>query len=373
VTLFVLTSSRADYGIYRPLLMKLKDDREFRTEIVAFGTHLSPKHGKTVREIKKDGFAVRHKLKTAPKHDGPADISRAIANTVALFSEFWKSHAKSADLIVALGDRYEMFAAVTASVPFGLKVAHIHGGETTHGAIDDAFRHSITHMASMHFASTEGHARRVKELKNSSKGVFNVGSLSLDNLRQVGLLSPDVFEKKYGIPLNKPVLVTFHPETVGYEKNGHYVNELIAALHELKGDILITMPNADTKSDVIRRGLTAFAKKRKDTYVVESLGTLGYFTAMKHCRYMIGNSSSGIIEAASFGKYVIDIGKRQQGREAGANVIHCEINRRKIVAQARLIEQKPALTKKNIYGDGKTAEKIVGQLRRYKSGIHGES
>ena len=168
----VLTSSRADYGIYLPLLKKLKNDNFFNLEIIAFGTHLSENHGYTLKNIQSDGFEVKHKLKTIPKGDSPTDISLAIGETIKTFSAFWDKN--KFDLVMALGDRYEMFAAVMASVPFQVKIAHIHGGETTTGAIDDVFRHCITHASELHFASAEVYKKRIVELTGKKAGVYNI-------------------------------------------------------------------------------------------------------------------------------------------------------------------------------------------------------
>ncbi|HEY0031073.1 MAG TPA: UDP-N-acetylglucosamine 2-epimerase [Bacteroidia bacterium] len=360
----VLTSSRADYGIYLPLLKKLQKDNFFDLHLIAFGTHLSEKFGHTIDQIAADGFTVKHRIETLPEGDRPEDISKAMGKTIEKFSRLWATEKSHFDLILCLGDRYEMFAAVSASVPFAIPVAHLHGGETTLGAIDNAFRHSITCMSKIHFASTALHAARVEQITASAAAVYNVGALSLDNLHEIELLDVKGFQEKFGIHLENPVLVTFHPETVEYEKNQYYVTELIAALDTLDQQIIITMPNADTMGDVIRNEFITFAGRKSNVFTVESLGTQGYFFCLLHCAFVLGNSSSGIIEAASFGKYVVDLGKRQAGREAGENIIHTEIKKEKILDAINQIKTLPALTKKNIYGDGKTADRIIELLKK---------
>ncbi len=363
MNIIVLTSSRSDYGIYLPLLKKLKADPFFNLKIVAFGTHLSKKHGNTIDQILKDGFNVDYKIETLLDGDSPEIIAKSIAVTIDKFSSVWASEKPKLDLIICLGDRYEMFAAVTASVPFNISVAHLHGGETTLGAIDNVFRHSITSMSKLHFTSTENHADRVAQIIGSKNNVYNVGALSLDNLKDIKVLSVQQFKEKFNIELNAPVLVTFHPETVAFEKNEEYVNELIAALDALPQQIIITMPNADTMSNLIRNKLLEFVKQKSNVISVESLGTEGYFSCLHHCSFVLGNSSSGIIEASSFGKYVLNLGSRQSGRDAGKNVIHCEIEKNKILDAVKLIQTLPKLNSTNIYGDGHTADKIISILK----------
>jgi GDP/UDP-N,N'-diacetylbacillosamine 2-epimerase (hydrolysing) len=359
----ILTSSRADYGIYLPLLKKLQKDPFFELSIIAFGTHLSHEHGYTINTILQDGFDAAHRIITVPKGDSPRLIAESMAVTTGEFAAVWESEAPKTDLIMCLGDRYEMFAAVASSVPFNIPAAHIHGGETTLGAIDNSFRHSITAMSKYHFVSTERNAMRVAGITGSKSNIHTVGAMSLDNLHELRLLSKEEFREQFSILPEKPILVTFHPETIEYQKNELYVDELIAALKETDLQIIITMPNADTGNLIIRKKLLSFTKERKDTYAVESLGTQGYFSCIALSSFLIGNSSSGIIEAASLGKYVINIGDRQKGRETGKNVIHCAFEKKQILEAVSRIKTLPDPEKDNIYGDGRTSEKIIGILK----------
>lgn len=362
----VLTSSRADYGIYRPLLQKLKEDDFFQLSMIAFGTHLSPIHGYTLSEIEKDGFEMEECVESLILGDSAEAISTALGVTITKFSSIWAKKQKNTDLIFCLGDRYEMLAAVLASVPFNIPIAHIHGGETTLGAIDNKFRHSLTQLAQYHFVSTQGHADKVIEMLGTNEKVYNVGALSLDNLLSLKLLSKQEFFQKYQIDIEKPtILFTFHPETVSFERNEAYIQEIIEALKILKEkyQIIITMPNADTMGYMIREHLQNFAKGNNNIFVVESFGTLGYFSAIQHCSFLLGNTSSGIIEVASFGKYVINIGDRQKGRDAGKNVWHCAIQKEEILRKVDEILNAKTLTKQNIYGDGKASEKIIKILK----------
>jgi GDP/UDP-N,N'-diacetylbacillosamine 2-epimerase (hydrolysing) len=359
----VLTSSRADYGIYLPLLKALNADPFFDLSIIAFGTHLSPMHGETVQQIYNDGFERVIKADTMPQGDSPADIVAAMGKTLTAFSNIWPSTAF--DLVVALGDRYEMFAACASTVPFGIPVAHIHGGETTLGAIDDAFRHSITQMASYHFATTEAYAQRVEELKGSFLNVFNVGALSIDNLKTLPLLSIDAFRERFNIDLSKKsILITFHPETVAFEQNRAYVAELIAALTELTNyQLIITMPNADTMGNMVREALQQFIANTPNAIGVESFGALEYLSCMKHCAMMLGNTSSGFVEAAFFPKWVINLGERQRGRILTPNILQTPIDKTAILNAVRKIANSDNPKPNPIYGTGNAAQRIVTILK----------
>ncbi len=360
----ILTSSRADFGIYLPLLKKMQSDPFFDMDIISFGTHLSKRHGYTVDQISAEGFSVNYMLETTPENDTPMDISRSIGHTVEKFSDFWKSN--QFDLIFALGDRYEMFAAVTATIPFNIKIAHLHGGETTLGAIDNVFRHSITLMSTLHFASTKDYKNRIIEIKGSAKGVYYVGALSMDNLNNMKLLSIEEFKSKFNIDLSTPtILFTFHPETVSFEKNTIYILEIIAALETIKNfQIVITMPNADTMGNIIRKELIKFIGKTDYAVGVENFGTLGYLSCMKHCSLMMGNTSSGLIEASYFSKPVINLGNRQDGRLRTSNVVDCEINKDSIINAFESIDIKKVPCENNIFGNGNTADMIINILKR---------
>lgn len=364
----LLTSSRADYGIYRPLIKKLKADSFFDLKIVAFGTHLSHFHGYTVQEIEKDGFEVNYKIESLVLGDSSEAISSAIGLTVVKFSSFWAKLKSEVDLIICLGDRYEMLAAVLASVPFQIPVAHLHGGEKTLGAIDDVFRHSLSLFSKYHFTSTEKYAKKIAQLIESQEHIYMVGALSLDNLQILELLDKKQFYEKYQIDLQKPtILFTFHPETVSFEKNEQFMVEISMALTELqkKYQIVVTMPNADSMGNMIREKLNLLHLQNPNhIFLVESFGTLGYFSCIKYCSFLLGNTSSGILEAASLGKYVINLGNRQEGREAGNNVFSIAIKQNTILETIKKIENLPKWTGKNLYGEGNTAEKIIEVLKQ---------
>ncbi|GAA4464485.1 UDP-N-acetylglucosamine 2-epimerase [Nibrella saemangeumensis] len=366
----VLTSSRADYSIYYPLLVALAQDSFFDLEVIAFGTHLSQRHGHTVDQIIADGFSVKHRVETIPAGDTPTDISQSMGTTMQAFSAVWPQ--ETYDLVFCLGDRYEMFAAVASALPFNIPLAHIHGGETTLGAIDNAFRHAITVMAAYHFTTTDVYKKRVVELTASPEHVYNVGALSIDNLRQLKLLTKEEFNRKFAIDLGIPTtLITFHPETVSFEKNKEHIAELIDALEQLTGyQLVITMPNADTMGNYVREQLVRFIDRHAQAIGIESFGTIGYLTCMKYCYFMLGNTSSGFVEASFFPKYVVNLGTRQAGRIITPNIINCDINSAKILEAVHSIEKSPALAPISVYGNGNTAQQIVSILKQVRGRLH---
>ena len=369
MTIAVLTSSRADYGIYRPLLQALKDDAFFQTIIIAFGTHLSHNHGYTFSDIEKDGFEVEYALQNQLEGENPEDITNCIGKTTTQFAILWKKLKEKSDLIICLGDRYEMFAAVQASIPFQIPVAHIHGGETTLGAIDNIFRHCLSLMSKYHFSATEIYSKKIQEMIGSTENIYTVGALGLDNIKKIQLLSIEDFLKTYQIDMIKPtILLTFHPETVNFEKNKAFAQEICQVIEETKHkyQYVITMPNADTMGNTIRNIFTEYAQNKSEIKLIENFGTKGYFSCINLCSFLLGNTSSGIIEAASFKKYVINIGDRQKGRLCSENTFQANINKLEILEAIKNIETLPEYKGSNIYGDGATTQKIINLLKSIK-------
>jgi GDP/UDP-N,N'-diacetylbacillosamine 2-epimerase (hydrolysing) len=363
----ILTSSRADYGIYLPLLKALKDDSYFDVKIISFGTHLSPFHGYTLNQIIKDGFDVPYQIEAMVAGDTPNAISTAMALTSLKFAEFWKNHQYDFDLVFCLGDRYEMFSAVTAGIPFNIQFAHLHGGEKTLGAIDNIFRHAITLVSKVHFVSCKEHGERVAELTGSKDNIYDIGALGLDNLNTLTLLLKEEFLLRFSVDLNQPtILVTLHPETVSPEMNEIFVNELASTLLELQNyQVIITLPNADTNGSHIRRRLLQLPDQSGNRILCfENLGSQGYFTAMKYCSFLLGNTSSGLIEAASFSKWVINLGNRQEGRKQNKNIINVPFNKRDILLSVMKIEKKSVFTGENIYFKGNAAKNICSILKK---------
>jgi GDP/UDP-N,N'-diacetylbacillosamine 2-epimerase (hydrolysing) len=363
IKIALLTAGRSDYSIYLPLIKKLVNEKRFNLNIIAFGSHPYKKFGKTIKFIERDGFKIKHTVKALESNFTPEFISKSIGNTIKKFADIYKK--EKFDLIFALGDRFEMFAAVSASVPFNIPIAHLHGGETTLGAVDEKFRHSISIMSKYHFTSTKKHAEKVAKIIGSNKYVYNVGALAIDNIKNLKLLTIEELREQLNIDFSKPTLLaTIHPETVNTKINSVLVNEFIKAIEKSGYQTLITLPNNDTENQIIREKLVKKFSSNKDIFMFEALGPLKYYSCMKYCYAVIGNSSSGIVEAASFGKYVINIGDRQKGRERDKNVIDVQINAEEILKKIKQLKEKPTLSNRNIYGDGKTAERIITILKR---------
>lgn len=360
----ILTSSRADFGIYLPLLKKLEADDFFDLEIITFGTHTSEKHGKTLTEIESYKFKTIHQLETVPQSDSPKAITKSMGKTFSVFADFWNDHQY--DLVFALGDRYEMFSAVSAGSLFNINFAHLHGGETTLGAVDNAYRHSISLFSKYLFVSTDDYKKRAEQIVENSIKVYNVGALSVDNLKHIKFLSKAEFDLKFGISLEKPtILSTFHPETVSFEKNKIYITELLNSFETLKDDyqIIITLPNTDTMGQMIRDEIMTYGKTNPEIKIIESFGMVGYLSCMKHCDFLLGNTSSGFVEATFFPKYVINLGDRQKGRIETDNIITTPITKKDILNAVHKIETAEPLPNLNVYGEGNTADQIITILK----------
>ncbi len=368
----VLTSSRADFGIYLPLINQFKKDPYFTLSLIVFGTHLSKKHGHTIDEITDNGFAPEFVFEPVLFGDSPTEIAKSISATFIQFENFWTNHNQTFDIVLCLGDRYEMFAAVTSGIPFGIKFGHIHGGETTLGAIDNIYRHSISLSSYIHFTAAEKFSDRVKAIIDNTENVYTVGSLSLDGFMQTHFLTISEFHKKWQVDLEiKTILVTVHPETIAFDEVEKHSQVLLQTLNYLSKDfqIIITMPNADTYGMIIRNMINQNLRNKKNIYIFENLGKQSYFTAMKYCSFMLGNTSSGIIEAASFNKYVIDLGERQKGRLTSNNVLHSAFNLNEIIEKINFIQKSQYnYTGTNVYFQKNVANSIIQILKNINSG-----
>jgi len=370
-TIGVVTVGRSDFGIYRPVLAAIRAAGDLRLKLFVGGAHLAPSPHGTAGEIIAAGYSIARRVEAPSCGDAPLDVAQAIAGNVAGFAVALASDRP--DLLVVLGDRHEMFAAAAAAIPLGIPLVHIHGGEVTVGAMDESFRHAITKFAHFHFASTDAAARRIRQLGEESWRVAVSGAPSLDNLRCMSLPTWPELAADLRLPPNeRPLLVTYHPETIRHETTLDYADELLAALNCFDVPIVITAPNADTRGHQVRMRMQEFAASRSHVRFCENLGSRRYFGLMRHAAAMIGNSSSGLIEAPSFELPVVNIGMRQRGREAAANVIHCGDGRAEIAAATELAmsgEFRGGLVGlKNPYGDGYAADRIVSRLRTLSLG-----
>jgi len=369
----VITGTRAEYGLLRWVMEGICASSKLELQVIATGMHLSPEFGLTYREIEKDGLPINRKVELLLSSDTPVGIAKSIGLGVIGFADAFAE--LQPDLIVVLGDRFEILAAVSAALPARIPVAHLHGGELTEGAMDESIRHAITKMAHLHFVATEEYRRRVIQMGEMPERVFLVGGLGIDNIHKLKLLDRTALEASLGFRLGrKNLLVTFHPETLTPNSAEQQLNELLAALDTLEDThILFTMPNADTESRKIIQMIEQFVETHPNCCVYQSLGQLRYLSCLCHFDAIVGNSSSGLTEAPSFRIGTINIGDRQKGRLKAASVIDCPPQReaiRQAIATLYIPQfQRRLQNTKNPYGEGGASERVVAILEQ----IHPQS
>lgn len=366
----IVTTSRADFGIYIPIVKELEKSKILNYFFIVTGSHLSPNYGYTIREIEKEKFKIGEKGEILLSSDTPSSTVKSMALALIFFADVFTR--RKIDLLLVLGDRFEMHSAALAALPFNIPVAHIHGGELTYGAIDDSLRHSITKLSHLHFVATEEYRKRVIQLGENPENVIVSGAPSLDNLNFVKILSKKEIEKKLDIALEANFFIaTLHPETVGGESNEKNAKILFDALEEFDYQVVVTAPNADPQNSEIRKVIYDFAHNNRKIKVFENLGTQLYFSLMNYASAMVGNSSSGILEAASFNLPVVNIGDRQKGRTRNKNIIDCPFDKRKIVDALKKATGKKFKDSikdcKNIYVKGNASKIIVKNLEKYLS------
>lgn len=365
----VVTVGRSDYGIYQPVLRRIQADPDLQLNLMVTGMHLSPEFGFTIKDVEADGFAIGDRVEMLLSSDSPEAIAKSMGLGIIGMAQAYAR--RQPDILVVLGDRFEMYAAAVAALPFGIPVAHIHGGELTEGAIDDSLRHSISKLSHLHFVAMEEYARRVVQLGEEPWRVTITGAPSIDNLESIELLSQQELESKYDLSLDPaPLLVTFHPTTLEFADAARQAKELLAALESSGQRVIFTLPNADTGGQAIAQHIRDYVQAHDDASFVENFGTRDYLSLMSVAAAMVGNSSSGLIEAPSFRLPVVNIGTRQAGRVAAENVIQVGYDRAEITAgiesalQPKFREGLRQMM--NPYGNGKAAEKIVDTLKTVK-------
>ncbi len=363
----IITGTRAEYGLLRWVMQGIKDDPELTLQIIATGMHLSPEFGLTYRDIEQDGFQIDRKVEMLTSSDTSVGIAKSMGLGLIGFAD--ALHELKPDLIVVLGDRFEIFSAVSAALVARIPVAHLHGGELTEGAFDDALRHSITKMSHLHFVAAEEYSQRVIQLGEQPDRVFLVGGLGIDNIKRLKLLDRAELEASLDFKLgSKNLLVTFHPVTLETATASEQMAKLLAALAELTDTQLIfTMPNADTDGRVLMKMVEEFTAQHANAQAYTSLGQLRYLSCIAQVDGVVGNSSSGLAEVPSFRKGTINIGDRQRGRLRAESVIDCEPTQRSI-AQALEKLYSPnfrsvASRAINPYGEGGASEKVVETIR----------
>jgi len=368
----IVTGTRAEYGLFHTLLTALEADDRFDVALIVTGAHLMESHGMTVDEIVLDGHKISQRVALPLEDDSELGVAHSTGTAVTrladAFANCWPS------LVVLLGDRYETLAASVAAAILRIPVAHLHGGEVTEGAIDDSMRHAITKLASLHFTSTERHRKRVIQMGEDPDRVFAVGALGVDNVLNTPLLTRTELSEALGFEFDPPMaMITFHPVTLDTGSGKSQLEALLTALDALPElSVVFTMPNADAGNRALSTLIEAWVtRNRGRAACFKSLGRLRYLSAMANCDVVIGNSSSGIIEAPAFHKPSVDVGDRQAGRERAASVTHCEPNALSIVEAVRLAltadGQAAAALATNPYGDGHAAERIVERLATFGS------
>lgn len=364
----VITGTRAEYGLLKPLIKRMNEQKNLIIQIVATGMHLSPEFGLTYKEIESDGYKIDEKIEILLSSDTAIGISKSMGLAMISFSECFDR--LQPDLIVVLGDRFEIFAAVSAATVAKIPVAHLHGGETTEGAFDEAFRHSITKMSYLHFTSTEEYRNRVIQLGEHPSRVFNVGAIGIENIKTLNLLSKRELEESINFKLGKHfALVTFHPVTLEEGTSEEQFRNLLEALdkfNELK--IIFTKANADTDGRIINKMIDSFVEQNNERAIAfTSMGQLRYLSAMKYASLVIGNSSSGILEAPTFKVPTIDIGDRQRGRVQPNTVFNCKPIKEDIIVTIEhvLKNQRFLEDNTNPYGDGEVSIKIVNVIKEF--------
>ena len=363
----VITGSRAEYGLLRWVMQGIKDDPTLTLQVIATGMHLSPEFGLTWREIERDGFVIDHKVEMLTSSDTSVGIAKSMGLGMIGFADALQ--ALKPDLVLVLGDRFEIFAAASAALVARIPIAHLHGGEATEGLIDEAIRHSITKMSHLHFVGAEEYRRRVIQLGEQPSRVFLVGGLGIDNIKRLTLLPRSELEASLDFALGaKSLIVTFHPVTLETATAEDQMAELLAALSELKDTQLIfTLPNADTDGRSLIAMVQRFVATHANARAFNSLGQLRYLSTVALVDGVVGNSSSGLAEVPSFRKGTVNIGDRQRGRLMADSVINCDPQRASIGAALHTLYsnqfQASLATVRNPYGDGGASDKIVALIK----------
>lgn len=364
----VVTGTRAEYGLLRWLMEEIRESASLELQVIATGMHLSPEFGVTYRDIEADGFQIDRKVEMLLSADTPSAISKSMGVGMIGFADAYVQLRP--DLLLVLGDRFEILTAATAAMISQVPIAHLHGGEATEGLIDEAIRHSITKMSHLHFVAAEEYRKRVIQLGEHPDRVFQVGGLGIDNIHRLPLLSREALEETLDFSLGeRSLLITFHPVTLEQNTSGQQMKELLAALkHQERTQLIFTMPNADTEGRVLFGMIEEFVKQNPErAKAFTSLGQLRYLSCLKHVDAIVGNSSSGLAEAPSFQIGTVNIGDRQRGRLKAASIIDCEPDhysiRRALEKLYSSTFQKHLASVSNPYGEGGASEAIVKTLK----------
>ena len=366
----VITGTRAEYGLLHWVMKSIEKDKDLQLQLIVTGMHLSTEFGLTYKQIEQDGFHIDKKIEMLLSSDSTIGISKSMGLAMISFSEVFEE--LQPDLVLVLGDRFEIFSAVSSAMISRVPIAHCHGGEATEGLIDESIRHSITKMSHIHFCSTEDYKKRIIQLGESPKSVYNVGALGIENINKLKLLTRDAFEDSISFKLDKKysLLVTFHPVTLEKSTAREQIDNLLKAIDNIEDcKIIFTKSNSDTDGRIINSMIDEYVKKNsKKSVCFTSLGQLRYLSALKYVDCVIGNSSSGLIEVPSFDTATVNIGDRQRGRIMCESVIQCDPNFneiKKAILKAISIDFKNRVLLKSVnpYGTGNSSDLIVKTLK----------
>jgi len=348
------------------LLRAIIADQQLRLHLIVSGMHLLPTFGQTIRHVEADGFTIGARIEMLIGSDTSEAIAKSMGLGVIGFAQSFSTFCP--DILVVYGDRFEMHAAALAALPFKLPVAHVAGGDVTEGAIDDSLRHSMTKLSHLHFVALEEQSRRILQMGEEPWRIFKIGQPVIDQIQSTPRLSLEELQARFGLPPGRPfLLVTYHPVTLEFEDTERQIREFLTALDRISMPVLFTAPNADTSGHLIASAIQSYVASHPESRLVANMGTMGYFSAMQHAAAMVGNSSSGIVEAASFRLPVANVGNRQQGRLRGRNVIDCGYSSAEIehaVRQAispRFRASLHDLT--NPYGEGGASVRMAQELK----------
>jgi UDP-N-acetylglucosamine 2-epimerase (non-hydrolysing)/GDP/UDP-N,N'-diacetylbacillosamine 2-epimerase (hydrolysing) len=362
--LCVVTGSRADYGLLYWLMRRIADDPDLCLQTLVTGMHLSPEFGMTFREIEKDGFTINAKVDMLLSSDTPVGIAKSMG--LGVIGSIDALERLRPDILVLLGDRFEIFSVVQAALIAMIPVAHIAGGDTTEGAFDEALRHSITKMSHLHFVTNDVAARRVRQLGENPNYIFNVGSPGIDGIKRLKPIAREELERLLQFRFRpRNLLITFHPETLGSQTAQEQFRELLLALDRVAPDIglIFTKPNADTEGRRLIDMIDRHVEARPQATAFVSMGQRVYLSTVMQADAVVGNSSSGLYEVPSFRKPTVDIGDRQKGRPRASSIIHCEPKADDIARAIREAMVKDCVDAINPYGDGESSERIVQALK----------
>lgn len=358
----VITSTRAEYGLLAPIIKKLSRDSRIETFVAATGMHLSPEFGMTINDIEVDGVKVDKQIEILMSSDSSVGVSKSMGLAMISFAEYFAE--RKPDAIMVLGDRFETLAVCIAAMNCRIPIIHLHGGEATEGLIDEAIRNSITKLSYLHFPSTEIYRKRIIQMGESPDRVYNVGAMGVENAVRTVLLSKEQLSESLNCELDKYAVMTFHPVTLENNTAESQTKEVLDALVEFSDiQFICTKANADMNGRIINTLIEEYSKHYPNIHLYDSLGMKRYLSALKYAEFVIGNSSSGIIEAPSFGIPTINIGDRQKGRIQSETVINCAPNKKDIIDAMTLAGSTSfkarIMTSNNPYGDGETSDKIV--------------